>query len=45
MIVAILIGLVVAAIVYYVSSLFLPDPVPLLLALLVIVLAVFRGIY
>jgi hypothetical protein len=40
-IVAILIGLIVAAIVYVVASLFLPQPAPILLALLVLILALF----
>lgn len=41
--VAVLIGLLVAALVYYVAASFLPAPFPLLLALLVLVLAFFGG--
>jgi hypothetical protein len=42
-IVSILVALIVAAIVYVVAALFLSSPIPLLLALLVLVLGIFRG--
>ncbi len=42
-IVNILVGLLVAALVYYVAALFLPGPIPIILALLVAVAAIFGG--
>lgn len=39
----ILVALIVAAIVYYVAGLFLPHPVPILLALLVLVVVFLSG--
>lgn len=42
-IVNILVALIVAAIVYVVAAIFLSSPIPLLLALLVLVLGIFNG--
>ena len=41
---SLLVGLIVAAIVFVVAGLFLPAPLPLLLALLVLVAVLFGGV-
>jgi len=40
-IVNLLIGLILGAIVYVVAAMFLPSPIPVLLALLVVIVAIF----
>jgi hypothetical protein len=42
--VGLLVGLIIAALVFWVCSMFLPPPVPLLLALLVVVVVLLGGV-